>query len=76
MNAPAEPRLPLLDLDLLRTMVAITEAGEFLGCGGCVGAHALGDFNAGQEDRGFIGPPGVHPRQPRRDPDAGRRAFG
>ncbi len=29
MNAPAEPRLPLLDLDLLRTMVAITEAGNF-----------------------------------------------
>ncbi|NKB27913.1 MAG: LysR family transcriptional regulator [Rhodobacteraceae bacterium] len=29
MNAPTEPRLPLLDLDLLRTMVAITEAGNF-----------------------------------------------
>ena len=29
MNAPATPRIPLLDLDLLKTLVAIAETGNF-----------------------------------------------
>ena len=29
MNAPNTPTLPLLDLDLLRTLVAIAETGSF-----------------------------------------------
>ncbi|MDJ1017390.1 MAG: LysR substrate-binding domain-containing protein [Paracoccaceae bacterium] len=29
MNAPSHPRIPLLDLDLLRTLVAIAETGSF-----------------------------------------------
>jgi len=37
MNAPALPRIPLLDLDLLRTLVAIAETGNFSAAGAEVG---------------------------------------
>ena len=37
MNAPALPRVPLLDLDLLRTLVAIAETGNFSAAGAEVG---------------------------------------
>ena len=37
MNAPALPRIPLLDLDLLRTLLAIAETGNFSAAGAEVG---------------------------------------
>lgn len=37
MTAPAEPRLPLLDLDLLRTVVAIADHGNFSAAGEVLG---------------------------------------
>ena len=36
MNAPATPRLPLLDLDLLRTLVAINDTGSLSGAAAVV----------------------------------------
>jgi DNA-binding transcriptional LysR family regulator len=36
MNAPRTPSLPLLDLDLLRTLVAIAETGSFSSAAGAV----------------------------------------
>lgn len=37
MNAPTHPRLPLLDLDLLRTVVAIADQGNFSAAGEALG---------------------------------------
>ena len=36
MNAPTTPRIPLLDLDLLKTLVAIAETGNFSAAAGAV----------------------------------------
>lgn len=37
MNAPRRPQIPLLDLDLLKTLVAITETGSFSSAAEAVG---------------------------------------
>ena len=37
MNAPTQPRIPLLELDLLRTLVAIAETGNFSSAAQVVG---------------------------------------